>query len=382
MTRIVVRAPNWLGDILMAVPAITAVRAAYPTAHLAIAAPAAFADVCATIPGVDGVVPLPGGGLRAIGPHAQALKAGGFDLAILFTNSFATALAASRAGIAERWGYRRDLRGRLLTRAVPVRSRKTTPESTSARTTPESRSTPESISPRTTPESNFTPESFASSPPESSSRHHSAYYLRLVARLGMPPVATAVVLAPPPAAVGRAAALLTEAGVGASTRLVGFAPGAAYGSAKRWPPERVAAAITGVTRGDIRAVLVGAAADREIAAAIRSALDPATRAAVVDLVGRTDVATLMAVLARCAVVVANDSGAMHVASAVGRPVVAIFGPTDERATAPLGPHTLVRHEVWCRPCLLRACPIDHRCLQGVAPETVVAAVSQYGTAAP
>jgi heptosyltransferase-2 len=348
MTRLVIRAPNWLGDILMAVPAIAAVRAAHPEAHLAVAAPAAFADVCATIPGVDGVVPLSGSGWRAIGAQAAALRAGGFDAAILFTNSFATALTASRAGIAERWGYRRDLRGRLLTRAVPVRARKQT----------------------ATPESS----------PLASSRHHSAYYLRLVASLGMPAVdARPVVLAPPAAAVDRAAALLAEAGVGVGSRLVGFAPGAAYGSAKRWPPERVAAAIAGAAgaASGVRAVLVGAAADREIARAIQSALDPAAREAVVDLVGRTDVATLMAVLARCAVVVANDSGAMHVASAVGRPVVAIFGPTDERATAPLGPHTLVRHDVWCRPCLLRACPIDHRCLRGVAAADVVAAVTRH-----
>lgn len=354
MTRLVVRAPNWLGDILMAVPAIAAVRAAHPAAHLAVAAPAAFADVCATIPGVDGVVPLPGSGMRAIGAHAGALKAGRFDLAILFTNSFASALAASRAGITERWGYRRDLRGRLLTRAIPVRAKKTPPESTA----------------------------IPQSSPLESSRHHSAYYLRLVSRLGMPPVEATSVLVPPAAAVDRAAALLAGAGVAADTRLVGFAPGAAYGSAKRWPPERVAAAIAGITGGGVRAVLVGAAADREIARAIQAALDPATRETVVDLVGRTDVATLMAVLARCAVVVANDSGAMHVASAVGRPVVAIFGPTDERATAPLGPHTLVRHDVWCRPCLLRACPIDHRCLRGVAAADVVAAITQFGTRMP
>jgi heptosyltransferase-2 len=355
MTRIVVRAPNWLGDILMAVPAIRAVRVAHPTAHLAIAAPAAFADVCAAIPGVDGVVPLPGSGIRALGAHVAALQAGGFDVAILFTNSFATALAASRAGIAERWGYRRDLRGRLLTRAVPVRSRRTTPESSS---TAGSASTPESMR----------------------GPHHSAYYLRLVASLGMPPVDASgptVHLRAPAPAVARAAALLAEAGVAADARLIGFAPGAAYGSAKRWPPERVAAAIAGVIDAGARPVLVGAGADREIARAIQSALDPAARGAVVDLVGRTDVATLMAVLARCAVVVANDSGAMHVASAVGRPVVAIFGPTDERATAPLGPHTLVRHEVWCRPCLLRACPIDHRCLRGVAAADVVAAVTKH-----
>jgi heptosyltransferase-2 len=342
MTRVVVRAPNWLGDIVMAMPAIAAVRAAHPGAHVAVAAPAPFADVCAAMPGVDGVVPLRGSGIRAIGAHAEALAAGRFDLAVLFTNSFASALAASRAGIAERWGYRRDWRGRLLTRAVPPRPRRG-----------------------------------AAAAPGPAGPHHSAYYLRLVAALGMPPVDAPGVLAPPAAGVERAAGLLADAGVAEGVRLVGFAPGAAYGTAKRWPPERVAGAIGGVTRHGVRAVLFGAEADREIARAIQSALDPAVRASVVDLVGRTDVATLMAMLARCAAVVANDSGAMHVASAVGRPVVAIFGPTDERATAPMGPHTLVRHDVFCRPCLLRACPIDHRCLRRIDAADVVEAVARH-----
>jgi heptosyltransferase II len=346
MTRLVVRAPNWLGDIVMAMPAIAAVRAAHPSAHLAIAAPAPFADVCAAIPGVDGVVPLPGSGIRAIATHAAALRAGGFDLAILFTNSFATALAASRAGIAERWGYRRDWRGRLLTRAVPAR-----PGRKGAAATP-------------------------------AGPHHSAYYLRLTSSLGMPPVDAPPALRVPAAAHDRAAALLAEAGVPADAIVVGFAPGAAYGSAKRWPPERVAGAIASVVARGGRALLVGAAADREISQAIQAALAPAVRASVLDLVGATDTATLMGILARCRVVVANDSGAMHVASAVGRPVVAIFGPTDERATAPLGPHTLVRHDVFCRPCLLRACPIDHRCLRRVEAADVVTAIAQYWTPSP
>ena len=352
--RIVVRTPNWLGDIVMALPAIAAVRAAHPDAHLALAAPAAFAPFCAAVPGVDAVVPLAGSGIRAIGAHAGALAAGAFDVAILFTNSFATALAASRAGIAERWGYDRAWRGRLLTRAIPVTPRR----------------------PRGSPDPGATP----APGPSSTGPHHSAYYLRLVASLDMAPVAGASVLVPVPAAgAGQAETLLAAAGVAAGTRLVGFAPGAAYGSAKRWPPERVAEAIARLVAAGARAVLVGAAGDREIARAIQSALEPAARPSVVDLVGATDVKTLMAVLARCDVVVANDSGAMHVASAVGRPVVAIFGPTDERATAPLGPHTLVRHDVWCRPCLLRACPIDHRCLRGVAAADVAAAVTRYWT---
>jgi lipopolysaccharide heptosyltransferase II len=349
MTRVVVRVPNWLGDIVMAMPAIAAVRAAHPDAHLALAAPAAFAPFCAALPGVDGVVPLPGGGLRAIAAHARALAGGGFDVAVLFTNSFASALAAKRAGIAERWGYRRDWRGPLLTRAVPVRVRRRGREAPGAAGAP-------------------------------AGPHHSAYYLRLAAALGMAGTADGGAVAPvtvPVAGAEQAAAILEGAGVAEGTPLVGFAPGAAYGSAKRWPPERVAETIALLAARGARAIVVGAPSDREIARAIQSALDPAVRPAVVDLVGRTDVAALMGVLARCAVVVANDSGAMHVASAVGRPVVAIFGPTDERATAPLGPHTLVRHDVWCRPCLLRACPIDHRCLRGIGAPAVAAAAARY-----
>lgn len=351
MTRVVVRVPNWLGDIVMAMPAIAAVRAAHPDAYLALAGPAAFAPFCAAVPGVDGVVPLPGGGLRAIGAHARALTAGGFDVAVLFTNSFASALAAKRAGIAERWGYRRDWRGPLLTRAVPVRAKQ---------------------------RRGGAPASSSAAGP--AGPHHSAYYLRLAAALDMAGPQAAgplAAVAVPPAGAEQAAAILDGAGIAAGTPLVGFAPGAAYGSAKRWPPERVAETIALVAARGARAIVVGAPSDREIARAIQSALDPAVRSAVVDLVGRTDVAALMGVLARCAVVVANDSGAMHVASAVGRPVVAIFGPTDERATAPLGPHTLVRHDVWCRPCLLRACPIDHRCLRGIGAPAVAAAAASY-----
>src|SRR5687767_5598737 len=247
----------------MAMPAIAAVRAAHPQAHLAIAAPAAFVGFCAAIPGVDGVVGLPGSGLRALGAHAAALAAGRFDVALLCTNSYASALAAKPAGIPGRWGYRRDWRGPLLTRAVRRRARRT-----------------------------------AAPAPGPAGPHHSAYYLRLAAALDMPAVEAPVGVSVPADAASRAGVLLAEAGVAADARLVAFAPGAAYGSAKRWPPERVAAAASALAARGARPVLVGAGADREIARAIQSALDPAARSAVVDLVGRTDVATLMAVLAR------------------------------------------------------------------------------------
>jgi heptosyltransferase II len=342
MRRIVVRGPNWLGDLVMALPALAAVRAAYPRATLALAAPAPFAPFCAAVPGVDLVVPLPGSGVRAIGGHAAALAAGGFDAALLLTNSLASALAASRAGIPERWGYRRDFRGRWLTRAVDPRQ-------------------PDAADP--------------SRPP---SRHHRDYYLRLLAALGIAAVPGPFTVAVPAEAHAAAAALLAPLATG-NAPIVGFAPGAAYGLAKRWPPPLVAEAIASLSAAGVATLLVGAPADRPTARAIQSALAARGRTASpggppLDLVGETDLGGLMGVLARCAVVVANDSGAMHVASAVGRPVVAVFGPTDEQATSPIGPHTIVRHEVWCRPCLLRECPIDHRCLRRIPAAAVVSAV--------
>jgi heptosyltransferase-2 len=126
----------------------------------------------------------------------------------------------------------------------------------------------------------------------------------------------------------------------------------------------------------IVSVLVGAAGDRDAARAIESALavrgaaGAACLATRITLVGETDLPALMGVLAACQVVLSNDSGAMHLASAVGRPVVAVFGPTNAEATSPLGPHRIVHTDVWCRPCMLRECPIDHRCMRGIAPETV------------
>ena len=158
--------------------------------------------------------------------------------------------------------------------------------------------------------------------------------------------------------------------------IVGFAPGAAYGHAKRWPPDRVAQVITRLTRErNAACVLVGAGADREAGRAIESTLPPDVR--VLNLIGRTDLRLLIGVLARCRAFVSNDSGAMHLAAAAGVPVTAIFGPTNERATAPLGEHDVLLEPVFCRPCMLRECPIDHRCMKRISSDAVFASVTRH-----
>lgn len=324
--RVVVRAPNWLGDAMMALPAIAAVRAAYPDARLTIAALPSVAPVflerSAAAP--DEILAV------TRDTEIPLLGAGRFEQSILLPNSFRTAWSARRARIPQRWGYGASLRSPLLTRAVPR---------------PRSR------------------------------LHQSEYYLHLTRALGLPEADPIPRLAVTQATAERAADLLRQRGAGAGP-LVGIAPGAAYGHAKRWPPGRVAALIEQLTREGAECIVVGAAGDRDSGREIESALPAGTRA--IDVIGATDLRLLAGVLARCAAFVSNDSGAMHLAAAVGVPVTAIFGPTDERVTAPLGvAHDVLLHPVFCRPCMLRDCPIDHRCMKGITVDVVHASVARH-----
>ena len=187
----------------------------------------------------------------------------------------------------------------------------------------------------------------------------------------------------PDRAVTRARRALLDRGCDPHrVRLVGIAPGAAYGAAKQWPPVRFAAVADHLAEADdIVCLLLGSPGDRPAARAVVESLDArrgyAAAGRDLDLVGQTDIELLMGLLGQCDVVVSNDSGAMHVAAVVGTPVVAVFGPTDERVTSPLGSsHRLVLHPVRCRPCLLRECPIDHRCMKGVTVEMVLRAVEE------
>jgi heptosyltransferase-2 len=329
--RLLVLAPNWLGDVVMALPAFDALRKWRPDAHLTVAARASVAPILTLSTGIDEVITLAGRGdwRDGAGRRADAarLRAGHFDAAVLFPNSFHAAWVTRRAGIPERWGYARDLRGWLLTRAIPRRRGVT----------------------------------------------QAAYYLDLVTALGAPSVPLTAALTIPESLSTAAEASLRHSGW-TGEPIVAFAPGAAFGPAKRWPPSRVGQVAAQLRAGeDVTPVFVGTAADRdaidEAITAFRA--ESGGNARVLDLGGRTDLPTLAAVLARCEAVLSNDSGAMHVAAAVGVPVAAIFGPTDERATAPL-PHpsgravALVTGYAECRPCHLRDCPIDHRCMTSIS----------------
>jgi heptosyltransferase II len=323
-SRLVLRAPNWLGDAVMALPAMVAVRRGFPDARLTVAAISGVAPLFReeTPVAPDDVLTLAAGRERA------QLREGQFDTVILFPNSFRSAWVARQAGIPNRWGYASGGRRWLLSRAAPRPVK---------------------------------------------GLHQSEYYRQLVNRLGVVTDESLPSVRPRPETVARADALLRDRGVAGAAPLVGFAPGAAYGHAKRWPPLRVADVITTLSRDHgVTCVLVGAAGDRDAAREIESALPADIRA--IDLIGRTDLRVLVGVLSRCAAFVSNDSGAMHLAAAAGTPVTAMFGPTREHATAPLGGHDVLVHQVFCRPCMLRDCPIDHRCMKGITAGAVTASV--------
>jgi len=333
--RLVVRPPNWLGDAVLALPALGAVRRHFAAAHLTIAAKpgvaALFREETNAAP--DRVIELP----EATRDAVPALEGEGFDAGLLFPNSFRSAWQFYRARIPQRWGYATSWRGMLITRrSRPVR--------------------------------------------RTGVVHQADYYRDLVAGLGLPCDDSGVPQVHPRSpSLARADALLAQQQVAPDRRLVGFAPGAAYGQAKQWPPDRVAALIARLVRHDhVSPVLVGASHDRDAALAIEfwlRAHAPDVLPQVVNFTGRTSLGALSGLMQRMHVFVSNDSGAMHLAAAIGLSVVAMFGPTDERATSPIGDHDVITEPVFCRPCHMRDCPIDHRCMKRIEVDVVYRAVS-------
>jgi heptosyltransferase-2 len=317
-----------VGDAVMSLPAIRAVRDAFPGAHLTVAARAAVADLYAREGAIDGVMSYPGGRREA----ADALRRESFDCAILLPNSFDAALVAWMARIPRRIGYRRDGRSWLLTEAIP--------------------------------------------PPQPGEipRHERFYYLELLRRAG-------IVHEYPPCVdirldgreQARAAGLDALRSVGVPAPVVGVSPGAAYGDAKRWLPERFAETAVTVARAHAASVaLFGAAAERSLCESLAAAIR-GEGIAVRNFAGETTLRQFIDLAAACRLFLTNDSGAMHIASALGVPTVTVFGATDDTTTGPTGAWArIVREQVECGPCLLRACPIDHRCMTRVGSERVAA----------
>lgn len=324
VSKVMVRAPNWLGDAVMSLPALRQTRATFSKAHLAVVARPSVAELYARESSVDQVIPYAPRGLRGKWAFAAGLRAEHFDCAILLQNAFDAGLMAWMARIPERIGYNRDGRGLLLTRASDTPA------------------------------------------PGEIPRHERFYYLELLRRAGLIeqfPDTSAILLDGIPAAREAGQRRLTELGI--PPPVIGVSPGAAFGTAKRWLPERFAEAARTVS-GTV--LVFGSTAERELCAQV------ADLAGGRSIAGETSLSQFIELASVCRLFLTNDSGAMHLASALGVPTVAVFGATDDTTTGPAGPLArVVRAPADCSPCLLRVCPIDHRCMTRVSVDRVAAA---------
>ncbi len=331
--KILVRTPNWVGDALMAIPTLEAIRETHPSDEICVLARPAVAELFAGQPFADRVLTYDFRG-RHRGWWGREkliaeLRNEKFGIAVLLQNAFDAAWLAWRSGVPKRIGYARDGRGPLLTKAIRVPAEGEIP------------------------------------------KHETHYYLEVLRRAGW--IETQPEIAPIRLHISgesRASAesTLRNAGARENTWRYAIAPGASYGAAKCWPPERFAQlADRLISECGADVIFFGTPGEKEIAARIRMQM----KSRAISLVGETSMRELAAMFASCSVFIGNDSGAMHVAAAAGLQVIGIFGSTDPEGTAPVTQQfTLIREPVSCSPCYLRRCPVDHRCMTRIGVDSV------------
>lgn len=315
--RILIRGSNWLGDSIISMPAVRAIKAGRPDAHLTIVAPEKIAAVWRLVPEVNEVIGLTSRSLFTAVRLIRKQKP--FDVAILFPNSLRAALEVWLAGVPRRVGYRGHHRRWLLNQIIPERPRLGPVE------------------------------------------HQVLRYLQIATEVGAPANLLPTTLR------------LRRGKHNGATAKIGLCPGAEYGPAKRWLPERFAEVATTVSaQRPVQWILFGTAGDAESGAIVAAGIG----ANCINRIGQTTLNQLIGELSECALLLTNDTGTMHLATILGVPVVAVFGSTDPRLTGPLGSHHhIIRHQVECSPCFLRECPIDFRCMKAVSVDEVVDSVS-------
>lgn len=338
--RVVVRGANWVGDAVMTVPALRALRRVLPEARITLATRAWAEGLFAGADFLDAILPHQrhANAVRNVTQQARAWREQNFDLALLLPNSFESALVASAARVPARVGYAGDGRRLLLTHAAPR-------------------------------------------PAWKSERHEIFYYLNLVGELekllrgkreiadSEPDYRLTVSQERQEAAIK----LLDNHKLIIRNRLVAFCPGSANSRAKRWPAESYAALGDLLAERGANILLIGSASEQDVARQVAANM----RHPVTDLTGRAKLDESVALLSLADALVTNDTGPAHIAAALGVPTFTIFGPTDPKTTRPYGPQAhIIREPPDCAPCMLRDCPIDHRCMTAITPETVLARVAQ------
>jgi heptosyltransferase-2 len=317
MERIIVKGTNWIGDVFLSLPAVYSLKRIFPDATIDIALKRPLGGLVGRVAEIDSVLEYDGtfSGERSL---VSRMRSARYDLGVVFPRSLHAALLVYLGGARRRIGYAADGRSPLLTDRV--------------RRTPEIRAV-----------------------------HQSEYYRHLVSVLGDPGPLITPRITPDP---GDEAWVDDFLRAGGYTRgpLVGVNPGAAYGTAKRWFPDRFAAVADRLTKElGGRTVILGGPQDRDVEAEVAGFM----RSVPIRAAGATTIGRLVSLISRLSLLITNDSGPMHIAAALDVPIVAIFGPTNPDTTSPMGRAAVVRHEFECSRCLLRTCPIDHRCMESV-----------------
>ena len=332
INKIIVRAPNWVGDAVMSVAAFRELRRLFPAAHITVVSKPGTADIFRDTDFVDDVLVYERGGVSSVWKLIHELKQRRFDLALLFQNAFEAALISFLARVPLRIGYNTERRAFLLTHPVATPSWK-------------------------------------------NERHEIFYYLNLVTELqrnlfgAVPNEITTpeFELSVSPERKRKARELLAPHSADATKPLVLLCPGSINSRAKRWPADRYAALADQLSESGATVALIGSPGEVDVS---RQVVDLAKRSPVL-LTGKTSVAEVTALISIADVLITNDTGPAHIGAAVGTPAIVIFGPTNPLTTRPYGPAgEIIRRPPDCAPCMLRDCPIDHRCMTAITPQEV------------
>ncbi|MBI5056113.1 MAG: lipopolysaccharide heptosyltransferase II [Nitrospirae bacterium] len=338
--KILIRGVNWIGDAVLTTPSIRAIRRAYPDARISLLVKPWVSEIYKENPDINEVILYDEGykGIAGKLKLAKRLRQERFDIAILFQNAFDAALITWLAGIPKRIGYKRDGRGFLLTKAIPVTI-------------------------------------------DILSQHQVYYYLNILKAIGIETKETHpyIYLSDEERQWARDVFFNPQSPTPNPRLLIGINPGATYGSAKRWMPERFAEVIRRtIDEVNGRVIIFGSKSEVEIADEIVSSVGAIRKSSLLNMAGKTTLRQLASLISECDAFITNDSGPMHMAAALFVPVVAIFGSTNKMTTGPFGEgHRIIVKDLSCSPCMERECPEGHlKCMAEISADDVFASLKE------
>ncbi len=323
--KIVIRTPNWMGDSIMSLPSIYSIKKNFPNAQIWVAAREWLKDIFLNSDYITGVIPLlKENSYSNFYKNIHKLKIENFDIGILFTNSFSSALLFFLANIPQRWGYAKEGRGVFLTKAIKLKNK--------------------------------------------FQKHQIFYYLNLLDKLGLKIENPILHLKVNKEEIEWVNKTLKQLKISSKSLIIGINPGSFYGSAKRWPTENFAKLATKfVTELKAEVFIFGSKKEESIGNRIYSLANKK----IYNFIGKTNLRELIALISKCNLFITNDSGPMHIANALRIPVIAIFGPTNPEYTSPFHPpFKIIQKKVPCAPCKHRDCPSEHKCMKDISPEEV------------